>query len=84
MVGSATMCRPNVLVSIVTVSTVFHLICPVRFCNCHGGAEVDCGCDRTLSVDYRVFAEEVGLSGCAAGCGHVITCLLFSVGWCGS
>ena len=51
----------------------------VRFRNRCGGAEVDCGCDRSLAVDYRVFAEEIYFSGCRAGCGHVIVCLLFSV-----
>ena len=35
----------------------------VRFCDCCSGAEVNCGCDHTLAVDCRVFAEEVYLSG---------------------
>ena len=39
MAGSDVMCWADVLVSIVMVSTVFHLICPVRFCDCRGGAE---------------------------------------------
>ena len=46
MAGSATMYWTEVFVSIVTVSIVFHLIYPVRFCDCRGGAEVGCGCDR--------------------------------------
>ena len=43
--------------------------------------EVGCGCDRFRAVDCGGFAEEVGLSGCGVGCGHVIACdiYLFSV-----
>ena len=63
MVGLATMYRPNVFVSIVTVSIVFHLICLVRFCDCCGCAEVDCRCTRSLAIDYRVFAEGWGFPG---------------------
>ena len=57
--GSDAMRRSEVFGFIVAVSIVFRLICPVRFCNCCGGAEVDCGCDRLRGV----FTEEVGFPG---------------------
>ena len=70
----------HVFVSIVAVSIVFHLICLVRFCDCRGGAEVDCGCDCPHAVDHGMFAEEMGFFGCRAGCGHVVAFVYFSVG----
>ena len=64
--------RSDVVVSIVTVSIVFHLT--VRFASATVAVvrEVGCGYDRFRAVDCGVFAEEVGVSGCGVGYGHAI------------
>ena len=64
LAGSDAMYWADVVVSIVMVSIVFRLICPVRFCDCCGCAGWVVDAIASAGVDRGVFAEEVGFSGC--------------------